>query len=238
MLPLALGLLAAAEALRPAGVVLNARGSAHPEPLRLRTAAYRATPSLRHRLHAGAHPTDDRTAARLAGAHRCDRHAACPSRTPTAATSSRSPRPLRLTAALCPLPCPLLQCYAMGGGTQAPPTSLIGELWTAATAAAGTCCMHTAQPARDCQGARDTRHARGQPRMHGRRSTQSTHAAPRAILQRPSGAAGAADLTHRDTRNGGGAATGSSTRGLQRLGRQFELPAVRQALRAHAQCSG
>ena len=55
----------------------------------------------------------------------------------------------------------------MGGGTQAPPTSLIGELWTAATAAAGTCCMHTAQPARDCQGARDTRHARGQPRMHG-----------------------------------------------------------------------
>jgi len=58
------------------------------------------TPSLRHRLHAGAHPTDDRTAARLAGAHRCDRHAACPSRTPTAATSSRSPRPLRLTAAL------------------------------------------------------------------------------------------------------------------------------------------
>jgi hypothetical protein len=37
--------------------------------------------------------------------------AACPSRTPTAATSSRSPRPLRLTAALCPLPCPLLQCY-------------------------------------------------------------------------------------------------------------------------------
>ena len=37
--PLALGLLAAAEALRPAGAVLKARGSTHPEPPRLRTAA-------------------------------------------------------------------------------------------------------------------------------------------------------------------------------------------------------
>ena len=37
MFPLALGLLAAAEALRPAGAVLKARSSTHPEPPRLRT---------------------------------------------------------------------------------------------------------------------------------------------------------------------------------------------------------
>jgi len=43
VLPLALSLLAAAEALRPAGAVLNARGSTHPEPPRLRTAAYGPT---------------------------------------------------------------------------------------------------------------------------------------------------------------------------------------------------
>ena len=49
-------------------------------------------------------------------------------------------------------------------------TAAEGKVAAAATAATTTCCMHTAQPARDCQGARDTRHARRQPRMRGRRS--------------------------------------------------------------------
>ena len=79
--------------MRAAAVALSAHMHCH------------TTPLLRHRLHAGTtqahHPTDDRTAVRLAGAHRCDRHAARPSRTPTgtAASPGRSPRPLHLTAA-------------------------------------------------------------------------------------------------------------------------------------------
>ena len=51
-------------------------------------------------------------------------------------------------------------------------TAAIGKVAAAAAAAAETCCMHTAQPARDRQGARDTRHARRRPRTRGRRSHQ------------------------------------------------------------------
>ena len=58
------------------------------------------------------------------------------------------------------------------------------------------------------------------------------------ILQSAGSAARAADLKCRDARDGGVVAIDGITRGLQRLGRHFELPAVRQALRVHAQCSG
>jgi hypothetical protein len=60
VLPVALGLLAAAEALRPAEAVLAARGSTHPEPPWLRTAATgptrreRACSVMHHLAEAGA----------------------------------------------------------------------------------------------------------------------------------------------------------------------------------------
>jgi hypothetical protein len=63
-----------------------------------------ATSMLRHGLHTGTRPTDERTTARLAGVARRTRRAAHPSRTPTAASPGRSPRLLRLAAAPSPLP--------------------------------------------------------------------------------------------------------------------------------------
>ena len=70
-----------------------------------------------------------------------------------------------LTPAHCPR-CPLPTAPV----TPARATAAIGKVAAAAAAAAETCCMHTAQPARDWRGTRDTRHAAGRPRTRSRRS--------------------------------------------------------------------
>jgi hypothetical protein len=71
------------------------------------------------------------------------------SREPWPLTAPHAPDCRALTPALPPCVSVMIR-----GGTQAPPTSLIGKVWSPATAATETCCMHTAKPARDCQGAR------------------------------------------------------------------------------------
>jgi hypothetical protein len=58
----------------------------------------------------------------------------------------------------CPLPS--LHTLPTAPVTPARATAAIGKVAAAAVAAAETCCMHTAQPARDCQGARDKARAR------------------------------------------------------------------------------
>jgi hypothetical protein len=111
-----------------------------------------ATSMLRHGLHTGTRPTDERTTARLAGVARRTRRAAHPSRAPTA-----TPWPLAAPAAPCcraltPAHCP--RCTLPTAPV--PParaTALKKEVLAATTTAAETWCMHTAKPARDCQGA-------------------------------------------------------------------------------------
>ena len=105
-----------------------------------------ATSMLHCTLPTCAHPTYKAHAHALAGVHRCNRHAARPPRTPTAASPGRSPRLRRLAAALQARSQPRKQLCAR-------PTAAIDEVAAAAAVAAETWCMHTAQPARDCQGA-------------------------------------------------------------------------------------
>ena len=119
------------------------------------------TPLLRHRLHAGARPKRKAHTCALAGVHRCDRHAAHSLRTLTAARPGPSPpRSRRDPGALarrqrCACPTAGRDC----GRRQSR---------CCCDCCRHNCCMHTAQPARDRQGARDTRHARGQLRTRSR----------------------------------------------------------------------
>jgi hypothetical protein len=109
----------------------------------------------------------------LAGVDRCDRHAAHAS-VPRMHCSA----PWPLTALATPrrrAPGAIPARSHAGTTAHVTPTSATaptGEAATAATAAAETCCMHTAQPAQGCQGARDTGHARGRPRLHGQQAHQ------------------------------------------------------------------
>ena len=138
----------------------------------------RATSMLRHGLHTGA-PTDERTtAARLAGVVRRTRRAAHPSRAPTAASPGRSPRLLRLAAAPSPLPtalaahCPVPTAPV----TPALATAAKNIVLAATTTAAETWSTHTAQPARDCQGAGYKARARATEDARPTRSLQRCRA--------------------------------------------------------------
>ena len=123
-----------------------------------------------HMNHAAfAHnPTDKTTGARLAGVACRTRHAAQPSRKPRLLIAPAARRCRALT------PCLLHSRHHARGAhcTHVRATAVSGELANATTATAGTWILQNAQPARICKAVRDSRHARGRPRVHGRRSTR------------------------------------------------------------------
>ena len=114
-------------------------------------------------------PTNDREARRRRPTH-------APCRPPVPRAHCREPWPLAAPAAPCcraltPAHCPRCPLPA----APVPParaTAAKMKVLAATTAAAETWFAHGTASARDMQGTRDTRHARGRPRMHGRRSAQ------------------------------------------------------------------
>ena len=129
-----------------------------------------ATSMLHCTLPTCAHPTYKAHAHALAGVHRCNRHAARPPRTPTAASPGRSPRLRRLAAAL--------QARSQRARVQAAlrPSHCRPQLRPSTKSLLllplllkpDACTPHSQ---RGIAKVRDTRfYARRQPRTHGRRS--------------------------------------------------------------------
>jgi hypothetical protein len=117
--------------------------------------------------------SDRRTGGRAAQRRRPTHAPRCP---PVPRAHCREPWPLAAPAAPCcraltPAHCPRCPLPA----APVPParaTAAKMKVLAATTAAAETWFAHGTASARDMQGTRDTRHARGRPRMHGRRSPQ------------------------------------------------------------------
>ena len=113
----------------------------------------------------------------MASADTCAQPLSCPARPlprdPSNLTAPAVPRYRALPTAL--VDCP--RCTLLCNSDLPARATAAKRKRLAATTAAVTSSMRTAQPARDCQArARDTRHARGRPRTHGLRSHQRCRA--------------------------------------------------------------